>query len=340
MSNINLHRRILTLGLGVLAAGVGIPSAHSQAKQKIRIGYLRVLSVDGHLWLASHMGAFEAAGLQPEFREFNTGIELFQALIGGSIDVLTCGAVLSNFPARGQGKVFLINSLETKVGQVWVSENSGIKKIEDLRGKKIATTIGTTAHICLHEGLKSAGLDSEKDVEIINQRMGDAVTAFIAGAVPAVATWVPFNTNIKARLKGAKMLFDASAFPAAWVVGGWAARNDYYEKNKPALKKLINAWSIANDMLINQPQQSLSILHEKYYSNLKRSDVAEMYGAFKLSSIVEWSELYSNGAASSWLDQVTKFNVDIGAIDNAIYANKYFDKNLLIEVAKDLSSSK
>ena len=39
--------------------------------------------------------------------QFTTGLELFQAMVGGSIDMLSTGAVISNFPARGQGKMFL-----------------------------------------------------------------------------------------------------------------------------------------------------------------------------------------------------------------------------------------
>ena len=53
-------------------------------------------------------------------RQFNTGLEIFQAMIGGSLDVLATGAVLSNFPARGQGKVFLINDIEFATAQLWV----------------------------------------------------------------------------------------------------------------------------------------------------------------------------------------------------------------------------
>ena len=42
-------------------------------------------------------------GLDIELVQFTTGLELFQAMIGGSLDMLATGAVISNFPARGQG---------------------------------------------------------------------------------------------------------------------------------------------------------------------------------------------------------------------------------------------
>ena len=53
------------------------------------------------------------------------------------------------------------------------------------------------------------------------------------------------------------MLVDASAFPNATIVDGWAARNDFYDTNKDVLKRVIRAWIPANDMLIKQPQEAL-----------------------------------------------------------------------------------
>jgi NitT/TauT family transport system substrate-binding protein len=340
MNKIDINRRKFNTAVGAaVAVGCLAPSlVIAQPKTKIRIGYLHVLSVDGQMWLAKHLGAFDREGLDVELREFNSGVELFQAMIGGSLDVLTTGGVLSNFPARGQGKVFLLNDVETSVGQVWVNGTSGINTIADLKGKKVVTTRGTTAHLCLHEGLKSVGLDSARDVEIVNQRMADAVTSFIAGAAPVVATWVPFNVGIKAKLPTAKKLFDAGKFPKAWIVDGWAARNDFHEKNKDALLRLIRAWTHANDFLMSKPQEALDILHKSYYSNLAREDVNEMYNAAKFYSTADWAKLYADGSAAKWLNQVTQFNVDIGAIDKAIYADKYFDTSLYAEALKSIKT--
>ena len=87
--------------------------------------------------------------------QFTTGLELFQAMIGGSIDMLATGAVISNFPARGQGKMFLVNNVEFATAQLWVREDQGVKSFADLKGKKISTTTGTTAHVFLDTALRA-----------------------------------------------------------------------------------------------------------------------------------------------------------------------------------------
>jgi NitT/TauT family transport system substrate-binding protein len=320
-------------GLGGAALALGARPARAQGVTKVRVGYLHTLAVDGQIWLAEHMGTWKKEGLDMEYREFTTGIELFQALVSNSIDMLATGAVISNFPARGQGKAFLINNVEWATAQLWVHPQQGIKAIQDLRGKKVATTRGTTAHVFLHRALKSAGLDSTKDVEIVNQRMSEAVTSFIAGAVPAVALWVPFNIAVRQKAPAAKMLVDASAYyPEAAIVGGWAVRNDLYDKDKELLKRVIRGWVPANDFLVKKPDEAVPLLQKTRYQNVPLDDLWAQYRAQKVFASDEWVKLYRDGTVTKWLNQVTNFNVEVGAFTNPVPAEKYFDPGLYLEV--------
>lgn len=331
------RRRFLgSLSAGALALAAGSPSAFAQQRTKVRVGYLKVLSVDAQLQLAIHMGTFEKEGLDIEARAFTTGVELFQALVGGSLDVLTTGGVLSNFPARGQGKVFLINDFEHATGQIWVSADSGINSVKDLKGKRIALTRGTTAHNLVHQAMKSAGLDSTKDIEILNQRMSDAVTGFIAGAVPAVSTWVPFNVQIKAKAPKARLLVDAAAYPAGTIVDGWAARNDYFDTQKGVLKRLVRAWVPANDFMVNKPQEALKLLHQKNYPELTWGDMEEMHRATTWHSAAAWAKLYRDGSVARALNSVTMFNVEVGAFKDPIMAEQYLDTALYLDAVASM----
>ena len=82
-----------------------------ETSNTVRVGYLHTPAVDTHLWLGLEKGYFEEQGLQLETTEFDTGIELSQALSGGSVDTAIMGAVISNFPTQGVGKIFLINDV-------------------------------------------------------------------------------------------------------------------------------------------------------------------------------------------------------------------------------------
>jgi NitT/TauT family transport system substrate-binding protein len=244
------------------------------------------------------------------------------------------GAVISNFPARGQGKAFLMNDVEFATAQLWVRPDQGIHTIADLKGKKISTTKGTTAHVFLDRALRSAGLNPD-DVEIINQRMSEAVTSFISGAVPAVALWVPFNVAVEQKVPGAKMLVDASKFyPEAAIVGGWAVRADYLDSHKDTLASFIRGWIPANDFFVAERDKALAILHVNYYKTVSLDQLQLQYKAEKAFTAAEWRKLYANGTVTKWLDQVTDFFAKTGNIANPVMAEKYFDPSIYLEVVK------
>jgi NitT/TauT family transport system substrate-binding protein len=70
------NRRHFLGQAGAGAAAVGLASigfpALAQSRTKIRVGYLHTLAVDGQLWLAQHLGAWQKNGLDPEFKQFTT----------------------------------------------------------------------------------------------------------------------------------------------------------------------------------------------------------------------------------------------------------------------------
>jgi NitT/TauT family transport system substrate-binding protein len=328
-----MHRRqFLTTTAGLAIGGFAAAApAIAQAKTKIRVGYLHTVAVDGQIWTGIDRGSFAKQGLELEMRLFNTGLELFQALIGGSLDVLSTGAVLSNFPARGQGKVFLINDIEVATAQLWVRPDQGIKSFADLKGKRIATATGTTAHVFLDKALRANKIDP-KDVEIVNQTMSAAVTSFVSGAVPAVALWVPFNVTVREKVAGAIKLADASAYyPEAAIIDGWAAANSYYEPNKAILAKLIKGWSEANDYIVANSKVAMQALQKAHYSQVPMADIEESFKAQKMFTSQAWKQKYSDGTVTRWLEQTTDFFMANAGVKDFTPASKYFDPSLYLQ---------
>ena len=88
------------------------------------------------------------------------------------------------FPSRGVGKIFLINDIEWDTAMLFARPETGAKSIKDIKGQKVTTVKGTTAHVFLHNAMKANGLDSNKDIELVSMDMAGAVSAFIANATP------------------------------------------------------------------------------------------------------------------------------------------------------------
>jgi NitT/TauT family transport system substrate-binding protein len=329
-----MQRRQLIQAAAAATLGAAALPSFAQARTKVKVGYLHTPAVDGHIFLGQQIGSFAKNGLDLELVKFTTGLELFQAMIGGSLDVLATGAVVSNFPARGQGKAFLMNNIEYATAQLWVREDSGIKTLADLKGKQVSTTTGTTAHVFLDRALRSNNVDP-KDVRVVNQRMTEAVSSFISGAVPAVALWVPFDSAIRKQLPTARKLVDASSFfPQAAIMGGWAARNDYYDKNRPVIDKLIAGWAEANALITGKPDEAAEMLQKSQYQDVPLADFKEQFKASKYYTNAEWRQRYQDGTVTKWLQQVTDFFAAAGNIQNPVPAKDYFDPKPFLETVK------
>ena len=319
-----IGRREMLCGAVALAAGLGRP-AIAQARTKVRLGYLHVLAVDGQIWTGLDRGTFEREGIEFDLHEFNTGPEVFEAMAAGEVDVLSAGGVLSNYLALGAGRAFLINDVEVATAQLWVRPDLGVKTFSDLQGKAIATTTKTTAHIFLDRALRANGIDPT-GVQLRNSNMSTAVASFVSGEVPAVALWVPFNITVREKVPGAIKLVDASAFyPQSAVVGGWVARNDYYQANGDVIVKIIRGWAEANDYMVRSSLAAVEALQKNHYQHALRADIVEALRAQKMFSSREWKRLYADGTVAKWLQQASDFFMSDAGVSNSVKATNYFD---------------
>lgn len=323
-------------GWPVLAlALVMLGTAPALAAETVSVGYLHTLAVDGQFWIAMEKGYFQEEGLEMKPIVFTSGVPLMQALSGGSVDVAIMGAVISNFPTQGVGKIFLLNDIEYDTAKLYARPEAGVSSVKDLKGKRIATVKGTTAHVFLHNALKVNGLDSSRDVEVVSMDMAGAVAAFISGAVPVVCTWVPFDVQIRQKVPGARLISSAKEFyPGAAIMGGWVAANKYYEGKKDVLKKIIRAWAKANDYLLASTPEALKLIHAKAYSSIPFSDIEAAWQAQRCETSKDWVKLYQDGTAAKWIGQVTQVFVEIGSIKTFVDPKEFFDTSLYLSVVK------
>jgi len=322
------RRQLLIAAAGFVAAAPAI----AQTRAKIRLGHLHVVAVDGHIWTGIDRGSFERQGIDFELTAFDTGPEVFEAMAAGQLDLLSAGGVISSYLARGEGRLFLINDIEIATAQLWIRPDRGVTSFVDLRGKRIATTRRTTAHIFLDRALRANNL-GPSDVEIVDGRMTDNVAAFVAGDVPAVALWVPFNILVREKVPAAVKLVDAAAYyPQAAVLGGWVARNDYYGSHREHLAGVIRGWAEANDYMVRNAAAAAEALQRNHYKNAPLLDITESFRAQKMFTAREWKRLYADGTVVRWLQQASDFFMADAKISDAMPASEYFDPGLYLSV--------
>lgn len=110
----------------------------------IRFGYIQGNMHYLSMYIAQKEGYFEKAGLIPgkniQFVTYRSGRAITDALKHQEVDVATLGStVLLRYRINDNGKIRIINGLNSGGTSLVVRADSGIKNIDDLNGLKIAT---------------------------------------------------------------------------------------------------------------------------------------------------------------------------------------------------------
>jgi len=139
--------------------------------------------------------AFGKRGVKVEWIEFQSGPPMIEAMASKHLDF----AGMGNMPpiaAQASGVDFKIISqlLEGKNNvAIIVPEDSKIKTVKDLKGKKVAVTKGSNAYNFLYRVLDQEGL-KESDLDVIQLQPDETQPSFDGGKVEAWAVWDPYIT--------------------------------------------------------------------------------------------------------------------------------------------------
>jgi sulfonate transport system substrate-binding protein len=129
-------------------------------------------------------------------------------------------------------------------------KDTGITKVEDLKGKRIAVTRGTDPHIFLVRALQDAKL-TEKDVKLVLLQHPDGRTALERGDVDAWAGLDPLMAA--AEVESGATLFHRNAAANTW---GVLNVSEAFAKDNPALvSKVLKAYEEARAYSLANPAE-------------------------------------------------------------------------------------
>ncbi|WP_316569983.1 sulfonate ABC transporter substrate-binding protein [Neobacillus sp. YIM B06451] len=172
----------------------------------IRIGYQK----NGPLVILKSLGTLEKSlekqGVSVEWKEFQAGPALVEALNAGTIDFGRTGDSPPIFAqAAGAPFVYIAAGKPKFNGSaILVKDDSPIKSVKDLKGKTVGFAKGSSSHYLLIKGLEKAGL-SYTDIKPAFLAPGDGRVAFEKGNIDAWVVWDPFTSAAEIG-SGARML--------------------------------------------------------------------------------------------------------------------------------------
>jgi len=159
----------------------------------LRVGYQK----SGALLLTKTSGLLERAlgplGYSVVWREFPSGLPLLEALNGGSVDIGHSGDAPLLF-AQAAGipfQIFAASNQSPESTGVLVPQDSTIHSFAELKGKTVAFSKGSSAHLVVAQLLVREGM-TFADIKPVYLEPPDARAAFEAKAVDSWAVWDPF----------------------------------------------------------------------------------------------------------------------------------------------------
>lgn len=228
----------------------------------------------------------EFPGVELAFPELTEGPKQTAALAAGEIAFASCLGSTSAILAASEGldlRIIGVYSRAPKAFMIVVNDPS-IKKVADLKGKRIAGPKGTILHQLLAAALAKEGM-SVRDVEFVSMDIPSSAAALGNGGVSAALLAGPAAAG--ALRSGARMLRNGEGLIDATIV--IATTGKFMKRYPSAVEGFLKvhretlAWISAN------PGEA-KLLAQKA-TGLSRDDVEAMYGWYDFDPRIKKSDI-------------------------------------------------
>ncbi|MCQ6561756.1 aliphatic sulfonate ABC transporter substrate-binding protein [Paenibacillus mendelii] len=302
--------------------------------ETINFAYMPNMGGAAPIAIGEEKGFFEEAGIKLNAVKFLSGPPEFQAMASGDIDIAYIGPGATFLSAQGQGNIIGLVSLG-KSDMVFATKKSGIQEWKDLKGKTVGVPKGTSGEMVLNLGLEKAGLKPE-DVNIINMDVAGAVTAYVANKVDAVAIWSPYTTEIEKQVGKENMIklgdnssfYPEYSFPSSWVV------SPKFLKEKPELvERFMKAMAKVTDYKIKNIDEAVKLTAE--YTQVPEDSLKQELESIEWIDNAKLAEVFSNGEAIKWYDNLQKLFVLNEKLDKAVPSADFLTTEPAIKAAQE-----
>ena len=209
------------LRLSAILLEVTALSLAATAQTVVRVGAFPNLT-HPQAMIGKANGWFDKAlgpGAKIEWKSFNAGPSVIEALFSGAIDMTYIGPnpAITGY-VRSQGEALRIVAGVTSGGASLIVRNdSGIQKPEDFHGKKIASPqMGNTQDVALRAWLQAHGmksLDKGGDVTVLPLANPDQLTLFVKKDLDAAWAPEPWATLLIKQGNGRLFLDERDLWP-------------------------------------------------------------------------------------------------------------------------------
>ena len=287
----------------------------------------------GSLWsvtTAAEKGYFEEEGITVNMVEFADGPTIIAALESGSIDMGYIGQGAHKLCINGQATIFALSHISN--GDALIG-GPGITKVEDLKGKKVAYSSGTSSEDILVNSLTKAGMTMD-DISAVDMDASGIVTAMISGGVDACATWSPNSLKILEEVKDSTKICDNLTFADTTVsLASWIVTPGYAKENRDKIVRFTKALYKAMDYAADGNYEEVA----KYVANQTKTDEESVYAQRGDADWLTGKEV-AKGAADGTVENYYKIQqenfIKAGAVEGEVPVSDYVMLDVMVEAGQ------
>lgn len=213
------------------------------------------------LKVADEKGFFEeefaADNIVIEVENFvNQGPAIVEAMAAGDLDLGILGTLpIVSANANGNKIIALASANYSEDGfGLYVTADSGITSLKDIKGKTIAAPFGTNEHQMLLGLLGKAGL-TEDDVTLANMKAADSITAFQSGDIDGSI----FKGQQLLAAKEAGGIEIANNSETGVIVNSLVGRAAFIEQYPDITARFIKVVQRAKEYIDENPEETIEI---------------------------------------------------------------------------------
>ena len=266
----------------------------------------------------------DAGGAKFEGTEFNSGPLVNEAVAAGTQDI----GFMADQPAivaRASGlPIQIIGSVAygERALALLVPKDSPITKVEELKGKKIALTVGSYAQHLLVLLLEKAGL-TVNDIELINLPASEQPATLSSGQVDAIVVWEQYISLLETS-GTARVLADGTGVKRGNMVT--YAIKEYAEKHPLVIEAYIKAGRRASDYIAANPKAAASAVAKHF--GVTDEVMEKILGKFSFSPELSAEDIAEITKVKDYLLAVgiIKNDVDMSEFINTSYSKSALGK--------------
>ena len=249
---------------------------------------------------------FAKAGYKVNYGLFLSGPPMIEAFAGDRLDFIHTGDMP---PVNGRSggidlKVIANAGLDPSHNAVLVAPDSPIKSPVDLKGKKVALPVGSSAHHFLYLLLAKNGL-KVTDVSLVNLPAPDLGNALGNHDVDAIAVWEPFTAKLELDNK-AKVLADSKGIKRA--VNVYLTRNAFGKANPKLVQIFLKATKRSIDFYKSNPKEAIAAISQE--SKFPEAVVSKIIQRYNFSLAISKEDINALGQVKDFLQETKTLRKD------------------------------